>query len=211
MTLIRFLIAREFNIEAAENMLRSSMQWRKDHRMDHIFEWKSPEYLHKDLPYSIPGFDKNGGPVVHIPFGKWNHRCWVEKGYGEDLLRWGYRLIEDAFQKATSDGLRQCTAIFDLGGISYYQAAHIPSLKVLYNGFKALEQNYPEMLKSIVIVNAPWLFAIPFNFIKGTISPNTLSKLKIFDSNKKIWLDYLLERCPEKSLPKAYFEDQNGN
>lgn len=34
--------------------------------MDHIFEWKSPEYLHKDLPYSIPGFDKNGGPGVQI-------------------------------------------------------------------------------------------------------------------------------------------------
>jgi len=212
-TLIRFLKARDFNLEKAEAMLRQCIQWRKENSMDTILKWEYPNYLPTDLSYQISGKDYHGAPIVWVPFGKWRHRSWVEQGYSDELLRWGFRLIEDGLHnlKCSEDGTLQCTAIFDLAEISYYQAAHMASLKLLYLAFKALEQNYPEVLKCVVVVNAPWFFTIPFNFIKGVISPNTLSKLKVFDSNKSAWLNFLLERCPQKSLPKEYFEDENAN
>jgi hypothetical protein len=212
-TLTRFLRARDLDIGRAENMLRENLLWRKDNDMDHILEWKYPSYLPVDLPYAITGWGYEGGPVIWIPIGRWNHRPWVEQGYSEELLKWGFRLIEDGFQslKQTDGGKCQAVCIIDMGNITYYQAAHVPSLKVLYSGFKALEQNYPEVLKCIVVVNAPWLFSIPFNFIKGCMSQHTLSKLKVYDSNKKQWINFLLEKCPQKSLPQEYFEDENGN
>jgi hypothetical protein len=60
----------------------------------------------------------------------------VEAGHGDQLLRWGFRLIEYTFQsmKKTPGGKHQCLAIFDLQHITYYQACHIPcKLIIVYS------------------------------------------------------------------------------
>jgi len=114
-----------------------------------------------------------------------------------------------------------------------------PALKTLFSIFKTLESCYPEILKNLIIVNgtiqlngwcfltlinylcnlviywslytAPWVFNVPFNFVKGVMNGNTLKKFRIFGSNKEEWMSYLLELAPKESLPEEYFQDENRN
>jgi len=65
--LLKWLIARNFDIHQAKKMLCSSLEWRKNNEVDSILEnWHPPEVLLKYFPASLVGRDKFGCPCVAI-------------------------------------------------------------------------------------------------------------------------------------------------
>ncbi|GIY49262.1 protein real-time [Caerostris darwini] len=71
----RFLKARDFDVDAAETMLRNTLQWRKDNNIDKILtDYKRPEALAKYLDKLLLGYDKEGCPYFYIAVGKYDVR-----------------------------------------------------------------------------------------------------------------------------------------
>jgi len=208
--LIRFLRARNYDIGNAESMIRNAIQWRKDMDIENFIKWDFPKYYNDDIGYSFHGKDREGAPILWIPVGKWNGKNLVENGEGENLLRWGFVMMERGL-KASSETNSQGQVVVDLEGLSYSQVSHVASLKLFYQGCQRVEQCYPELIKSVTIINAPWVFTIGFNFIKGIITRKTMAKLQIFGSNRDQWLGELLGKFPSESIIPELVKDVNGN
>jgi len=66
--LLRFLRAREFNIEKAREMLSQSLSWRKEYQLDKIMsEYETPEVIQNYFPGAWHHHDKG------LWFDKYSH------------------------------------------------------------------------------------------------------------------------------------------
>ncbi|CAG7716403.1 unnamed protein product, partial [Allacma fusca] len=50
--------------------------------------WEAPKQFQLEFAYDYDGLDKDGCPVVAIPFGKWDVRKAVESGQKAIYLRY---------------------------------------------------------------------------------------------------------------------------
>lgn len=87
-----------------------------------------------------------------VPVGRWNGKILVDNGEGENLLRWAFAMIEKGL-KIVQENDCQGNVIVDLAGLTYSQVTHIASLKLFYHGCQKIEQCYPEIIKSVTIIN----------------------------------------------------------
>merc|ERR1712071_363076 len=63
-TFLRWLVARNFDEDEAEKMLRNSLEWRKKNQIDDILDnWQVPEVLEKYYSMGVCGNDKYGCPL----------------------------------------------------------------------------------------------------------------------------------------------------
>ena len=66
----------------------------------------------------------------------------------------------------------------------------------------ALDQYfYPETLKKLFLVNAPWYFTAIYSIVKGLIDPDTAKKIAILGAN---YLPQLLELIDEETIPLEF-------
>ncbi|CAL8144987.1 unnamed protein product [Orchesella dallaii] len=198
--LIRFLRARDYNVNIAEQMLRSAVQWRKEMDLDNysLKKWNFPTHFYSALEYRFFGRDYEGAPISWLFIGTWALKQMVENEDMEQLRRYFYSILEQGLQQ-TIDCNSPLTVVAELEGLSYTQATHMSSLKFIYALFQIFEQCYPETLKSMLIINAPWIFPFCFNFIKGVMVQRTLAKVKIY-RNKEEWHADFLKRFPRESI-----------
>lgn len=75
-----------------------------------------------------------------------------------------------------------------------------PAIGVLQKLFKVDQDNYPESLRKMYVVNAPKLFTVVYAMIKPLVDPRTLQKVVVLGSSYK---DELLKVMDEDQIPKA--------
>lgn len=44
------------------------MKWRQKWNVDQIETWQAPEFFADAYPHGTTGFDKEGSPIIFIPF-----------------------------------------------------------------------------------------------------------------------------------------------
>lgn len=85
-TLLRFLRARDFSIDKSLAMLLDSVNWREEHRVDHLLdEYRMPSVLTKHFPGGWHDFDKDGRPLYILRLGHMDVKGLL-KSIGEDGL-----------------------------------------------------------------------------------------------------------------------------
>ncbi|CAL8144990.1 unnamed protein product [Orchesella dallaii] len=198
--LIRFLRARDYDIENAEQILRYAVQWRKEMDLDNysLKKWSFPPHFYTDVKYGFFGRDYEGAPISWLFVGTWAMKQMLENEDLEQIQRYFYSFMEIGLQHTIDCG-SPGNVVMDIDGLSYTQATHLPTLKFLYSSFQKYEQCYPETLKSILIINAPWIFSFGFNFVKRAIAPRTQEKIQIF-RYKEEWHAEFLKRFPRESI-----------
>jgi hypothetical protein len=206
-TLLRFLRAREHDIVKAEDMLRKSVTWRKDNDVISYLNYTSPPVIKDNFIFNIGPCDNEGRPVVWVPIGRWNPKPVFDKGMKEECVKFRLFLYETVREAAKSVGASQVFVVMGLEGLTYDKVANLETMHLLYSSLKELEANYPEILKTCIVINAPWIFPMAYNFFKPIFSRRTLNKLKVFDSDRTKWLPQLLEYMPMSSVPEAYRDD----
>ncbi|XP_054181871.1 SEC14-like protein 6 isoform X7 [Homo sapiens] len=146
-------LARSFDLQKSEDMLRKHMEFRKQQDLANILAWQPPELGKK-----------------------------VEK----------------------------IIAIFGLEGLGLRDLWK-PGIELLQEFFSALEANYPEILKSLIVVRAPKLFAVAFNLVKSYMSEETRRKVVILGDN---WKQELTKFISPDQLPVEFggtMTDPDGN
>ncbi|ODM94502.1 SEC14-like protein 4 [Orchesella cincta] len=165
--LLRFLRARDYDLENAEKMLRNAVKWREEIGIDNYLQWEFPPYYQSCV--------RNLKFVCWLFVGKWPVKQLLENGETEQMLRYMYTIMEKSVITTKECGTPGYL-ILDMDGLTYAQSTHIASLKFAYNSFQKMEQCFPEIIKALYIINAPWIFTFAFNFVKGVFAKRRWKK-----------------------------------
>ncbi|CAG7784821.1 unnamed protein product [Allacma fusca] len=193
--LLRWLIARDFDLDKARLLLTNAMKWRRDNRVDSLKNEVFPELYKTKYPYSFYGHDKDGRPVLLFPWGLWNCREACESGDKENLVRYIDQIFEIGMTRSNAARWKDCPSkshsqivvIADMQGFSYWQLAHKQTVEALLDLVKHYEDYYPETMYRAIIINAPWPFTVLFSMIKKLIDIKTLRKCCLYGGDRLEW------------------------
>lgn len=90
-----------------------------------------------------------------------------------------------------------CT-IMDMKGVGISKMTSVYGYLKLVSSIS--QDNYPERLGKLYIINAPWGFSSVFSFVKGFLDPVTVAKIHVLGSG---YLTDLLQQIPAENLPKV--------
>jgi len=205
--LLRFLRARKHSIENAENMFRQHMQWREQHDLDNLHEWKHPKEYSSYWPWNVTGFDVMDGPVMVLPIGSWDP--YKVNGKYNDFVRYCYQSIEHLWKVTQRKGRdcnvhQQFSIILDIKGLGMKNVTSIEAMKGILEAVKSFEANYPETMRIGFIVNAPYMFNMAWRLIKPFVSDYTHSKLRFLGSDQKSMRTELMKHMDIHQFPTVY-------
>jgi hypothetical protein len=199
-TLWRYLVAREMDIEKAEEMFVSSTDWKREQKL----RQRKQEYLEQKTRWSriarrvfyggiAPSHvqTKNGGPVAFERLGQ------IDLGgmyRNEDEFQnalYGYMLyLEDCWNsvRAHPGTKQQALIINDATGISLSFLWYVKTFKRIVDIGPA---NYPEVTYKVIIVNAPSAVTAIWAVVSAFLPTRTKEKVVILGS------DYMETVCSE--------------
>lgn len=105
------------------------------------------------------------------------------------------RLLHIIFPKASELAGRKIDrqiSIIDVSGLGMGAMLNSDTRKMTNMGVKIAQENYPETLKKVIVINAPMSFSIIWTFIKTFMNKRTVEKFEILGSKyKKVLLEYV--------------------
>ncbi|CAH1794678.1 unnamed protein product [Owenia fusiformis] len=205
--ILRFLKARDFNLEKAREMLCHSLAWRKLHRVDKLLHsYKQPEVLQQYFAGGWHHHDKAGRPTYILRLGLMDVKGLYKSVGEEGLLRQVISINEEglaragASTKARGHPVSACTCIVDLEGLSMRHLWR-PGISALLRIIEICEANYPETMGQLLIVRAPRVFPVLWTLISPFIDDNTRKKFMIYGGNDYQGPGGLIEFVDQQYIP----------
>ncbi|KAK7412845.1 hypothetical protein VNO78_04515 [Psophocarpus tetragonolobus] len=212
--LLKFLRAREFKVNDAFEMLKKTLKWRKESKIDSVVD----EDFGSDLASAayMNGLDHEGHPVCYNIFGSFGTEELYQKTFGteekrSEFLRWRCQLMEKGIQKLNlkPGGASSLLQINDL------KNSPGPSRKELRIATKQtvamLQDNYPEMVAKNIFINVPfWYYALNA-LLSPFLTQRTKSKIVVARPNKVT--ETLTKYIPIEEIPVHYggFKRENDS
>ncbi|KAI4882304.1 hypothetical protein NFI96_011117, partial [Prochilodus magdalenae] len=205
--LLRWLRARNFNVQKSEAMLRKHLEFRKNMKVDTLLtDWKPPEVLEKYVPGGFCGFDRDGNPVGYDFIGPVDMKGILLSASKQDFIKYKIRECEmlqkiyESQSKRLGKNVESMTTIYDCEGLAMKHFWK-PGLDLYGELMTVVEDNYPEGLKRFFALNAPKLFSVIYNMLKPFVSEETRNKVIVLGSN---WQEVLRQYIDPDELPAIY-------
>lgn len=220
--LLRFLRAKNFDVEKATEALRNHLDFRKQNNLDAISagrrfcfgcnEEKFPELLSavkRYYPHGYHGMDREGRPVYIERLGELDPKGLLSVATTEQILE--YFTYES--ELTTIDRLPSCSlatgrlvetsmSILDLKGLSFKVVSNSTIMKMVQALSKEQEEHFPSVMSTMVIVNAPAVFSMAWSAIKPFLDPRTVDCIQIFSAGQFADArERLLELIAPEELP----------
>nr|XP_033770260.1 SEC14-like protein 5 isoform X2 [Geotrypetes seraphini]XP_033770261.1 SEC14-like protein 5 isoform X2 [Geotrypetes seraphini] len=205
--ILRFLRARDFNIERAREMLCQSLSWRKQYQVDYILEtWRAPSLLEEYYAGGWHYQDKDGRPLYILRLGQMDTKGLV-KAVGEEALLRHVLSINEEGQKRCEENtqefgcpIRTWTCLVDLEGLNMRHLWR-PGVKTLLRIIEVVEANYPETLGRLLIIRAPRVFPVLWTLVSPFINENTRQKFLIYSGNNYQGVGGLVDYLDKEMIP----------
>ncbi|XP_052413375.1 SEC14-like protein 2 [Carassius gibelio] len=205
--LLRWLRARNFNLQKAEAMLRKHMEFRKHMKVDTILtEWQLPEVIEKYLSGGMCGHDREGCPVWYDVVGPLDPKGMMHSASKQDLIKSKVRDCEmlqkecDLQSERLGRNIESITMVYDCEGLGM-KHLYKPAIETYGEILTMFEDNYPEGLKRLLVIKAPKLFPVAYNLVKHFLSEDTRRKVVVLGSN---WQEVLQKYIDPEELPAYY-------
>ncbi|KAI1344522.1 CRAL-TRIO domain-containing protein [Xylariaceae sp. FL0016] len=241
LTLLRFLRARKFDVNAAKKMFIESEQWRKAVTItdndkkpavtrlltlnddtsvppsepvsldEQVRTWDKDGSFKKELSQYYKQFyhktDKDGRPCYFEQLGGVDFEALRAKKFTNDKMLLNlaveYEKMVDpklpACSRKAGHLLETSCTVMDAAGVSILKPG--PIYSYIMSASAMSNNNYPERLGKMYVLNVTWFLKTLWSVIKGFLDPVTASKIHILGSDYK---KTLLEQIPAENLPKKY-------
>jgi len=164
--LIRYLIARDWDCDKSEDMLRETLKWRKEFKPQSITEKDIQEEGQSGKQY-IHGFDKSGRPIVIMRPDRENTNNY------EKQIQYLVYTMERAI-RSMPEGVSQLIWIIAFADFSM---SNSPPINQCIETIKILSNHYPERLAYCYMMDTPWIFGLFWRSVSGFINQKTASKV----------------------------------
>lgn len=202
----RFLKARDFDVDKAEKMLLKNLIWRKIFRADTVLQdFKPKEFFPLYIEPNKLGFDKDGDMVVYVAAGNMDvYDVFKSVKLNDFMKHWTWfaeknvSLLEENNAK-TGKYRYQASLIMDLKNLTLANTIAKMTTSVFLLFTHMYQDNYPERMKSLYVINAPAYYVIVFAILKTVMSSAMIKKIHVFGYSS--WKEKLLEFIDADVLP----------
>ncbi|XP_010471233.1 PREDICTED: patellin-1-like [Camelina sativa] len=204
--LTKFLRARDFKVKEALTMLKNTVQWRKENKIDELVELGGEEEASEfEKMVFAHGVDKEGHAVIYSSYGEFqNKELFSDKEKLNKFLNWRIQLQEKCVRAIDfSNPEAKSSFVF----VSDFRNAPGLGKRALWQfirrAVKQFEDNYPEFAARELFINVPWWY-IPYYKTFGSIitSPRTRSKMVLAGPSKSA--DTIFKYIAPEQVPVKY-------
>ncbi|XP_004503864.1 patellin-3-like [Cicer arietinum] len=203
--LLKFLRARDFKVKEAFTMIKNTIRWRNEFKMEELLDEKLGDELEKFV--YMHGFDKEGHPVCYNIYGEFQDKelykkCFSDEEKREKFLRWRIQFLEKSIRNLDFDHGGICTIVQvndlkDSPGPGKWELRQATK-----QALQLLQDNYPEFVAKQVFINVPWWYLAVNRMISPFLTLRTKSKFVFAGPSKST--ETLLRYIAPEQLPVKY-------
>jgi len=213
---LRFLRARDFNVEKGREMLSSSLIWRKKHGVDKILsDYQEPACIKDYFPGGWHHYDMEGRPVFVLRLGQMDAKGIIRSVGEEGLTKLTLRICEEGL-KLTEESAHRLnkpistwTMLLDLEGLNMRHLWR-PGVKALLHIIEICEANYPETLGRVLIIRAPRVFPILWTLVCPLIDETSRGKFLFYAGTDNRGEQFLGPGGLKEYVPEEWIPDWLG-
>ncbi|PKA65207.1 Patellin-4 [Apostasia shenzhenica] len=205
--LLKFLRAREFRVPEALEMIKNSLRWRKEFRVDEIEEEDPTDSEVFGLTTFLDGVDKEGNPVCYNVYGLYADRRLYQKIFGsrerrEKFLRWRVRFMEKgirelSFRPGDDKAMVQVIDLKETQGSSTKELRSTARRMIMI-----FQDNYPEFVVKNIFINVSLGYYTYHSLFSPLLSQRTRSKF-VFARPSRV-TETLLRYITPEDIPVQY-------
>ncbi|EME28247.1 SEC14 cytosolic factor family protein / phosphoglyceride transfer family protein isoform 1 [Galdieria sulphuraria] len=184
--LLRYLRARNNQVDKALELVRRTLEWRKNFEVEELMNKVPPQVKEEGSSQKlyVGGKDKYGRPIIYMKPKYQNTKESIHQ------LQHLVYTLEKAIRRM-QNGVEKLILFIDFEG---YSMRNTPSIKMMRETLTVLQDYYPERLGLAICLNAPTLFYTFYKIIKPFIDKNTVQKIYFFKVNNtkksKEWMEF---------------------
>jgi len=203
----RFLRARSYDLEKATTMWMNNLAWKAEFKVDTIlqdFYFEERDKFLTCYPQGYHKVDKLGRPIYVQLLGQVNVEEMKRVTTEERMIKFHIQEYERCVKvilpicsRLAGRNIDSTFGIMDVKGVGLgHLTGEVKRLMTIITKYD--QDNYPEMLGRICIINAPTVFRWVWAVVKNMIDPRTQSKIEILGTD---YVPGLLKHVDVESLP----------